>query len=118
MSEAIALAPSNLDMNLRARLHGYRGAAFKRLNRLDEAESELLLAKKWATENYEISDVAYNLACIYAMSYRKQQMLEQLSFLIQNQSWKKVIKAKREYFGNYWHDPDFQSLVNDDVSVS
>src|SRR5262249_3948754 len=51
-NDAIAFAPRMIDDNLRARLFSYRGAILKRLGRLDENESDLSLASKYATAYY------------------------------------------------------------------
>lgn len=40
---------------------------YKRLRRTDEALVDLKYALDIATEEYEISDALYNLACVYAM---------------------------------------------------
>ncbi len=110
---AVALAPPDLEENKRARLHTYRGATFKRLERLREAESELLLARTWASEFYERNDVRYNLACVYAMMKKKSEMLKELNALENKRSMAPSIVGREEYFGNFLDDPDFLAVFAD-----
>jgi hypothetical protein len=95
---------------MKARLHTYRGALLKRLHRLEEAESELLLAQHWATAVYELTDNQYNLACIYAMKKDKEKMLDYLRSL--STSWYSLLKLRgNPYFDNYRDDPDFLAIL-------
>lgn len=66
-SSAIAYISDDASSNTKARLYCYRGAIYKRLRRTDEALVDLKYALDIATEDYEISDALYNLACVYAM---------------------------------------------------
>jgi hypothetical protein len=91
---------------MKARLYTYRGAMLKRLNRLDEALSDFLLAQRWATEPYETMDNQYNLACIYAMLKEKPKMMECISNLSFAPQYLHSIKHSH-YFKNYHNDPDF-----------
>jgi tetratricopeptide (TPR) repeat protein len=107
-NEAIALAPTTTDQNTMARLFAYRGAIAKRLNRLDQAEYDLLLAKTKATANYELADIAYNLACVYAMTNRKQETLVQLRAL-RNLGKVDLVQAHLDdYFHTLRNDVDFR----------
>lgn len=111
LNSAIAYVPTGVDHNVRARLFGYRGANLKRLGRLEEAESDLLLARKWATARYELEDTAYNLAGVYAMMKRREEMFHYLRPLAVKASWRDYIQQRREYFSTYWDDPEFRTLV-------
>lgn len=111
LNSAIAYAPTDIDANMRARLLGYRGADLKRLGRLDEAESDLLLARKWATARYELEDTAYNLAAVYAMMKRRDDMFHYLRPLVVDRKWRSYIQQRPEYFANYWDDLEFRTLV-------
>jgi tetratricopeptide (TPR) repeat protein len=94
-SNAIALAPVSLPSNLRSRLYAYRAALYKRLNRLEEAEQDLALAQRWATERREIEDALYNLACVLAMGANPQSALPVLRQLLeQNGDWARIVSAK------------------------
>lgn len=62
----------------RSRLFIYRGAILKRLGRLDEAKQDILLGKRIASDPYEQSDAAYNLACVYALEHDESQLLREL----------------------------------------
>lgn len=66
-ADAIVYLPSDLDVDMKARLFIYKGAMLKRLNRLDESENYIKIGLKYAEASYEINDGLYNLACIYAM---------------------------------------------------
>jgi len=111
LSEAIALAPQNLEPNLKARLYGYRGADFKRLGRLEEAEHDLLFARGLATAEYESYDITYNLAGVYAMMRRRSDLLKELRRLADRPDWLRVVAVRRIYFENFWNDPAFQSII-------
>lgn len=110
-SDAIALMPENADDNMRARLYDYRGAVLKRLNRVKEAESDLLLALEFADRPYELIDITYNLACVYAMSFQRDKMISQLKKLVTDPAWQKRLKLKKSFFQNYWNDSEFQELI-------
>jgi tetratricopeptide (TPR) repeat protein len=97
MSAAIAHAPSDVDPNLRARMYGYRGAMFKRLRRLDEAENDLLLGRHWATAEYEQSDIAYNLAGVYSLKNDRERARQNVRLIIKSQAWRAVLASKPEF---------------------
>ncbi|HEX3648759.1 MAG TPA: hypothetical protein VHV49_10030 [Pseudonocardiaceae bacterium] len=115
-NEAIALAPRDADLNDRARLLGYRGAILKRLRRLDEAESDLQLATRWATRDYEITDITYNLACVYAMLGRKHEMILAIRSLRSIGALSLVTSHLDDYFVSVRDDPDFRAEIADDRS--
>jgi Flp pilus assembly protein TadD len=104
-NDAIAFAPSGIDPNMCARLFAYRGAVFKRLGRLDEAEWDLLFAKARATKEYEVNDIKYNLAGVYAMRGEREKLLALVRELKQSQ---RHLAAIRTHFDDY-----FRLYVND-----
>lgn len=112
-NEAIALAPHTIEPNLMARLFAYRGAIAKRLNRLDQAEHDLLLARNKATASYELADIAYNLACVYAMTNRKKETLSELRILRElNPQGPAIVRAHiDDYFSNLRDDPEFRREI-------
>jgi tetratricopeptide (TPR) repeat protein len=111
LGAAIAYAPVDLDNNTRARLMAYRGSALKRLGRLEEAENDLLLARRWATADYEVEDIAYNLSGVYSTMKRREDMFRCLRPLAAKEKWRDYIRHRQEYFSNHWEDPEFRSLV-------
>lgn len=118
LNDALALAPDDLDDDMRGRLYGYRGADLKRLGRFDEAEHDLLFARRFARALYETQDIRYNLACVYALTHRRDDMLRELRDLVGHPSWRLVVQTKRHYFENYWNDPQFKRLVYPDSAVA
>lgn len=110
-NEAIALAPQDTDRNLRARLHTYRGAMLKRLGRLDEAESDFLLARRWATADYERFDLSYNLATLSALRASKLSMLD---YLAEVPPKHRRHLGSNPYFKAFWDDVDFLELVHEE----
>lgn len=111
-NEAILIAPSNLTRNSMSRLYTYRAALFKRLNRLEEAENDLILAQKWAENTQEVEDAMYNMACVKAMSGQTKHAIEILEGLVSREpSWREIIRHKTQYFANLQDLPAFRTLV-------
>ncbi len=106
--DAIALAPAEVEPRLAARLHIYRGAMFKRLDRWDEAESEFVLGRRWAETDYEIEDVLYNLASLHALKKDRAGMLE---YLAEMDPLRRSRLGRHPYFREYWDDEAFRALV-------
>lgn len=109
--EAIVFIPETAEKGLKARLFAYRGAAAKRLKRLDEAESDLLLAQKYANAEYEIYDIKYNLAAVYAMKGNKEKMLEVIKELEGRPEIMNIHMHLEDYFAMYADDPDFIRMI-------
>ena len=111
-NDAIAFAPQELDQNFRARLFAYRGAILKRLSRLDEAESDLLLAKRYATMPYETDDINYNLAGVYALRGDRARLLEIVDTLRKSPIYLLQIHAHLDdYFELFRGDQEFLKLI-------
>jgi Flp pilus assembly protein TadD len=110
-SEAIALSPKTIEPNDFARLHSYRGAMLKRLGRLDEAEADLVLAKKIANRTFELTDIAYNLSCVYAMMGRKYDALTTLRSLQALDGLGMVLAHLDDYFVVLKDGLEFRQLV-------
>ncbi len=111
-NEAIALAPPSIDNDMRARLFAYRAGVAKRLARLDEAEADLMLAKKYATALYEVYDIKYNLAAVYAMRGDKAQLLEVVRELRNRPSELAHIRVHlNTYFAAFSRDSEFLELI-------
>jgi tetratricopeptide (TPR) repeat protein len=107
-NETIAFAPSGLAGDSRARLFAYRGAMLKRLGRLDEAEADLLLAMKHASHPYEVDDIRYNLAGVFAMRGEREQMMKMVRGLQRSPRYLGAIRAHLEdYFLSYKDDSEF-----------
>lgn len=110
--DAIALVPSSMNPNVLARLYTYRAAMLKRLGRLEEAESELLLARTWATNPYETNDNRYNLACVYAMKGEKAKTIAELRRLFADDPrYRSAVRARPEYFRSVQGDPEYVRLL-------
>jgi tetratricopeptide (TPR) repeat protein len=111
ISSAIASAPLNLDPNTRARLFIYRAAMLKRLSRLQEAEADLRLAEPLATDDYEVGDLKYNLASVYAMTNRRHQALTIIKDLRERGQLGGVRAHLNDYFRSLADDPQFRRLL-------
>lgn len=111
-NDAIALAPRDLRPSVRARLFGYRGAILKRLQRLDEAASDLRLALRWAEGGYESLDAHYNLACVSAMQDDRAGMLEHLTALDDDDGFRSLVASHiNDYFRRYKNDPALRAFI-------
>ena len=109
---AIALLPPTASDNQRSRVYCYRAAMLKRLNRLEEAAQDLVLAQRWAREPREIEDALYNLACVLAMGPEPESALPKIRELVtQNGVWREVLRDRTQYFGKLFVHPEFRELV-------
>jgi len=118
INEAITLASEDksLDDNLRARLFSYRAAALKRLGRLDEAESDLTVATSFATRDYEILDIEYNRACIYALRKERGRLMDTIHNIRRYKKHPNIFAAIKahlpDYFAAFADDEDFLKLIH------
>ena len=110
-NEAIVLLPDGADPNLVARLFTYRGAVAKRLGKYDQAEADLLLARRHATADYEITDISYNLAAVYALAGRRDEALTELRQLRSLGGIRRVRRHLDDYFRALRDDPDFRQIT-------
>lgn len=111
-NEAIALAGESVERDMRAKMLTYRGAVLKRLGRLDESESDLLLARKYAVDREIIADNTYNLAGIYSLRGEREKLLASLRELQGSPQYLNAVRAHRhDYFRGFANDPEFISLL-------
>ncbi|MGB8195240.1 MAG: hypothetical protein WCF67_25105 [Chitinophagaceae bacterium] len=116
-NDAINSLPDDVDGNVKARLFGYRGAILKRLNRFDEAISDLTLALGYATGGYEIDDIHYNLACVYALQGQKEKMLLYIRKLKTAQKLHAVQYHLRDYFKKFSSDKELIDLLSTKITI-
>lgn len=111
-NEAIAFFPSGAEPNRWARLFAYRGAMLKRLGRLEESEADLVIAQRHASQDYEIHDIIYNLAGVFAMQRKREQLLEAVRRLSRKRRLLAAIRAHLDdYFEAYRNDEEFLQLI-------
>lgn len=109
-SNAIALAPENISDNRRAKLLTYRAAMFKRLGRLPEAEGDLGIALKLATSKREKLDAHYNLACVYAMQKRSNEMYAHVGEL--DETYRSAVEIHlNDFFQHYKADSKLLAML-------
>lgn len=102
-ADAIVYMPSELDVDMKARLFIYKGALLKRLNRLDESENYVKSGLKHAKASYEVNDGLYNLGCIYAMKNDSENFAE-ISKTLKNHDfrmYKYLLERIKEYAPNF-----------------
>jgi tetratricopeptide (TPR) repeat protein len=111
-NDAIVFAPPDIDPNMRGRLFSYRGAILKRRGQLDEAEADLLLAKRYATRQDEIDDINYNFAGVYAQRGERERLLEAVLSLSESPRYLGAIRGHLDdYFELFRNDQEFRVLI-------
>ncbi len=111
-SDAIASMPESIDANYRARLFTYRGAMLKRMHRFEEALADFCISESLATNEYEVHDLLYNLASVYAMMGDREKMMAVLRRIPARSEILAVIRARLgDYFSNFSHDVEFLKLL-------
>lgn len=112
-NDAIALLPSDASPNTRSKLFVYRGAMLKRLGRLSEAKSDLLLGLDLANSDTIRSDAKYNLAGIYALTRQKSEALACLDEIAHIEAYRLLVsRHRKDYFANLEGDPVFERIVS------
>jgi tetratricopeptide (TPR) repeat protein len=112
-NDAIACAPPGTADDVWARMFAYRGAMLKRLGRLDEAESDLYLAMKHASRSFEIDDIRYNLAGVFALRGDRARMMEMIASLRDAPDYLSVIRAHLgDYFAAFRTDEEFLRAID------
>lgn len=109
---SIKLAPSNLGPNGVARRLTYHAAMLKRIGQLEEAETTLLRAEPLASNYYEAHDLKYNLACIYALQNRRENLLDMLKQLSSARpELARIREHINDYFANFRDDTAFLAAL-------
>ena len=111
-NDAITYLPDSIDTHIKGRIYIYRGAMYKRLSRLEEAENDIQYGLTMTDRKYEVLDATYNLACIYAMKGNKEKMLMTIKLLKGEKRFIKGIKFQlNNYFKKYREDEDLKKLI-------
>ena len=102
---------------MRARLFAYRGAMHKRLGRLEEAEADLQIAQRHASRSYEVDDVTYNLAGVFALQGNRDKLLAAVSQLSKESRHMMAIRAHlNDYFRAFRDDEEFLRIIGEPVA--
>ena len=110
-NDAILFAPQDLDENMKGRLYIYRAAIAKRLGRLNEAEADLRIAEAMVSEPYEVDNLRYNLAAVYALMGKRSEVLELVASLRDSPQLRAVKSHLNDYFLAFRNDPEFNRLL-------
>ena len=107
-NDAIAFVPADADRNWRARLFTCRAAVLMRLNRMEEAKADLSIAERHATDEYELNDVAYNLAALYALGEERDKLIEHVERISRDAPAIQEIKDRiNSYFSKFKDNSGF-----------
>jgi tetratricopeptide (TPR) repeat protein len=110
-NEALAFVPRSEAHDWLPRFFGYRGAMLKRLGRYDEAENDLRIARRIATNSDDRNDADYNLAAIYALTGRRNEAIELIKALAGTRFIGGIKSHADDYFDSIKDDPEFIALV-------
>lgn len=112
-NDAICFFPKSEEDYYKARMYIYRGAMFKRLNRLEEAESDINYGLEITNNPSDQHDATYNLVCIYAMRGEKKPMLVFIEQLMEEQHLLDLIQDHlNDYFQQFKNDPELLDIIN------
>jgi tetratricopeptide (TPR) repeat protein len=115
---AIASVPRGLDRNKRALLFNYRGAMFKRLGRYKEALVDLTKAEKLADDDMLLNDIHYNLACVYALTGKRDEAVRRVRQLIGTRREMDLVRRHmNDYFRSLATDREFVGLLRPPADV-
>lgn len=111
-NDAIALMPANASDTQKSRAFAYRGAMFKRLGRLEEADSDLKIALSYAADHEDRVDAYYNLACVAAMKGEVDRALGYLGHFASDAIYMEhVVRNRNRYFENLNGNATFEQLI-------
>jgi hypothetical protein len=104
---------SETEKETRNKTYIYRGAMFKRLGKLDEAECDIKFGLSQTINKHFQADGLYNLACIYAMRNDKENLFGVIKVIKQTDfSYISAIKYHlMDYFKNFKDNEDFLKLI-------
>jgi hypothetical protein len=104
---------TDTELEIRNKAYIYRGAMFKRLGKLDEAESDLRFGLTHTINKHFKADGLYNLACIYSMKNDKENLINTIKAIkITEKSYISAIKNHQsDYFLNFKDDEEFKKLI-------
>ena len=83
----------------------------KRLGRYDEAECDLRVARRIATNADDRNDIDYNLAAVYALTGRRDEAMKLVRALAGSRFIGGIKSHADDYFASIKDDPEFIALV-------
>ena len=108
---ALASRTEDAPQDLVARLLIYRGGIKKRLDRLQEAASDVILGQRMAVQPYEQVDASYNLAAIRAMQGDREGAMVEIRNLASLGHKDLIAGHLNDYFSSLRDDPEFKSVI-------
>jgi tetratricopeptide (TPR) repeat protein len=114
IDEALALAPLPVHDPMFVRMQSYRAALLKRLGKTGQALTQLLAAREYAVEGtYEADDIAYNLACVYAMRDEGEKAMAELGRARDDRFLIAASAHRHDYFASLTGSAAFEALIGD-----
>jgi Flp pilus assembly protein TadD len=114
IDEALALAPLPAHDPMFVRMQSYRAALLKRLGETGQALTQLLAARDYAVEGtYEADDIAYNLACVYAMRDEPEKAMAELRRVRDDRFLIAAAAHRHDYFTSLTGSASFKALISD-----
>lgn len=110
-TQALIYIP-DFEKEFKSNIHIYRGAIFKRINKLDEALMDVEFGMANTNDRFFIADAKYNLACIYAMQNKREKLFAILRELKLANTFQTGIRHHLDdYFQNFKSDKEFLELI-------
>lgn len=111
-TQAIMYLPDS-EQQYKSKIYIYRGAIFKRIGKIDEAEIDVKYGLSNTEDDFLIADAKYNLACIYAMRGDREKLFDALKDLRKMNIFKPGLRHHlNDYFAKFKNDREFLSLIS------
>jgi len=109
---ALDALPRKVTRNTRALLFNYRGAMYKRLGRYNDAIRDLHKAEQMAEDDLLLKDIHYNLACVFALTGKRQLVMDHVRAIGHAKRETELIKRHlTDYFKSFSSDRGLLELL-------
>ena len=112
IDRALELAPPTVESQTILRMKTYRAAVLKRLGEIDESLAQLLAVESEAQPGTdEGDDIAYNLACVYAIRGDGENAVRQLRLIHDDRFLIAAAAHRHDYFSSLLDYEPFNKLI-------